>query len=198
MEIQSGWGLNPKTSGFSTSDLTEIVAMDLEQEARGVIPSGLGRSYGDSSLNSGGFRFYSNFYKDLVIDSDTGVAVCGSGVTIRELEYEAQLKGFLPPVVPGTSFVTVGGAFASDIHGKSQQFDGNFSDHVVAITMLDRHGNESDFLPDSEEFKATAGGMGLTGFISRLQIKLMKIDTPVIYQEEVRVKGEISLHSCMG
>lgn len=188
-EIHTGWGLNLKARGFSAKNFDEIRSLRENQSARGAIPSGLSRSYGDSSISSGGVRFKSSNYTGILIDALTGLAECGSGVSIRELEYEAQLKGFLPPVVPGTSFVTLGGAFASDIHGKSQQTDGNFSDHVSSISIIDDQGFERKFTSESEEFKATAGGMGLTGFISRLEIKLKKVDIPVIYQEEVRVRN---------
>ena len=188
-EIHSGWGLNLKAYGFSANNFDEIRSLRENQNVRGAIPSGLNRSYGDSSISSGGVRFVSANYTEVSIDALTGLAKCGSGVSIRELEYEAQLKGFLPPVVPGTSFVTLGGAFASDIHGKSQQKDGNFSDHVTSISIIDDQGFERKFTSGSEEFKATAGGMGLTGFISRLEIKLKKVDIPIIYQEELRVSN---------
>jgi len=188
-EIHTGWGLNLKARGFSANNFEEIRSFREIIRARGVIPSGLSRSYGDSSISSGGVRLKSSHFKGIFIDALTGLADCGSGVSIRELEYEAHLKGFLPPVVPGTSFVTLGGAFASDIHGKSQQTDGNFSDHVALISVIDDEGIERNFSPESEEFKATAGGMGLTGFISRLEIKLKKVDIPMVYQEEVRVRN---------
>jgi len=139
----------------------------------------------------------SSNYREILIDEFTGIAECGSGVSIRELEYEAHLRGFLPPVVPGTSFVTLGGAFASDIHGKSQQSDGNFSNHVAEISIIDDQGFEKKFLPESEEFKATAGGMGLTGFISRVHIKLKKVNIPIIYQEEIRVKNLSEMFSTL-
>jgi decaprenylphospho-beta-D-ribofuranose 2-oxidase len=188
-EIHSGWGLNLKAYGFSAKNFDEIRSLRENQNVRGAIPSGLNRSYGDSSISSGGVRFMSTNYTGISIDALTGIAECGSGVLIRDLEYEAQSKGFLPPVVPGTSFVTLGGAFASDIHGKSQQTDGNFSDHVTSISIIDDLGFERKFTSGSEEFKATAGGMGLTGFISRLEIKLKKVDIPIIYQEEVRARN---------
>jgi len=197
LEVQTGWGLNPKSLGFSTNELQEILDLETNQVSRGVIPSGLNRSYGDSSLNSGGYRFHSDIYKEIEIDPESGIANCGSGVSIRELEYEANLKGFLPHVVPGTSFVTLGGAFASDIHGKSQQTDGNFSDHVLGIALIDRYGVEKKYSPESEEFKATAGGMGLTGFISKLQIQLKKIETSIIFQEEIRVKNLSKMFSVL-
>lgn len=188
-DIHVGWGLNLKAHGYSANNFEEVRRFRENNLARGVIPSGLSRSYGDSSISSGGVRFKSSDYTGISIDELTGLADCGSGVSIRELEYEAHLRGFLPPVVPGTSFVTLGGAFASDIHGKSQQTDGNFSDHVSSISVIDGEGFERKFAPESEEFKATAGGMGLTGFISRLEIKLKKVDIPMVYQEEVRVRN---------
>jgi decaprenylphospho-beta-D-ribofuranose 2-oxidase len=188
-EIHTGWGLNLKARGLSANNFEEVRRFRENNLARGVIPSGLSRSYGDSSISSGGVRFKSSNYTSISIDALTGLADCGSGVSIRELEYEAHLRGFLPPVVPGTSFVTLGGAFASDIHGKSQQTDGNFSDHVSSISLINDEGLERKFSSDSEEFKATAGGMGLTGFISRLEIRLKKVDIPMVYQEEVRVRN---------
>jgi decaprenylphospho-beta-D-ribofuranose 2-oxidase len=189
IEVQHGWGLTPKSRGFSTNTFEDILKLEEPKESRGAIPCGMSRSYGDSSLNSGGYRLLSIAYKGIDIDETSGIATCGSGVSIRELEYVAHLKGFLPPVVPGTSFVTLGGAFASDIHGKSQQTDGNFSDHVKSIFVIDRYGEERNFSSESDEFKATAGGMGLTGFISKLQIELKRVEIPMIYQEEVRVKN---------
>ena len=188
-EIHTGWGLNLKARGFSANNFEDVRRIREDNRTRGVIPSGLSRSYGDCSISSGGVRFKSSNYRGISIDALTGLADCGSGVSIRELEYEAHLRGFLPPVVPGTSFVTLGGAFASDIHGKSQQTDGNFSEHVSSISVIDSEGFERKFAPESDEFKATAGGMGLTGFISRLEIKLKKVDIPMVYQEEVRVRN---------
>jgi decaprenylphospho-beta-D-ribofuranose 2-oxidase len=187
VEIHHAWGLNLKSRGFSTSNPNEIIDLARTKDSRGAIPYGLGRSYGDSALNSGGFRLNSKNYRFIEINESTGIARCGSGISIRELEYESSLRGFLPAVVPGTGFVSLGGAFASDIHGKSQQIDGNFADHVVAVTIMDSNGNERKYLPESEEFKATAGGMGLTGFITELEIKLKKVNSLLISQKETRV-----------
>lgn len=187
IEIHYGWGLNQKSRGFSTNNPNEIIVLAKTKDSRGAIPYGLGRSYGDSASNSGGFRLTSENYRFIEINESTGVARCGSGISIHELEYESSLRGFLPAVVPGTSYVSLGGAFASDIHGKSQQIDGNFADHVLAITVMDSNGVERKYLPDSQEFKATVGGMGLTGFITELEIKLKRVKTPLISQKEIRV-----------
>jgi len=187
--VQKGWGRTNCSLGISLDNFEELPSVTQEVLSRGAIPSGRFRSYGDSALNSGGVNINSNKFKMIDIQADKGTATCGSGVTIGELEYAAHLHGFLPAVVPGTGYVTLGGAFASDIHGKSQQSKGNFSDHVTQITLIDNHGVAHEYTSDSAEFKATAGGMGLTGFISELRINLEAVEIPVIYQKEIRVKS---------
>jgi decaprenylphospho-beta-D-ribofuranose 2-oxidase len=187
--LQMGWGRTNYSLGVSLDNFEELSGVTAEVRSRGAIPSGRFRSYGDSALNSGGVNFNSNKFKMIEIQPDIGMAICGSGVTIGELEHAAHLYGFLPSVVPGTGYVTLGGAFASDIHGKSQQTKGNFSDHVTQITLIDSNGIAHKYAPESAEFRATAGGMGLTGFISELHIDLEAVETPVIFQKEIRVKS---------
>jgi decaprenylphospho-beta-D-ribofuranose 2-oxidase len=187
--LQTSWGRTNCSLGVSLDNFEELPGVTAEVRSRGAIPSGRFRSYGDSALNSGGININSNKFKAIEIQADKGIAICGSGVTIGELEYAAHLYGLLPAVVPGTGYVTLGGAFASDIHGKSQQTKGNFSDHVEQITLIDRNGIAQNYTPETAEFKATAGGMGLTGFISELHINLEAVETPIIFQKEIRVKS---------
>ena len=187
--LQMGWGRTNYSLGILLDSFDELTRVSAEVLSRGAIPSGRFRSYGDSALNSGGVSINSNKFKTIEIQADKGIAVCGSGVTFGELEHATHLHGFLPPVVPGTGYVTLGGAFASDIHGKSQQSKGNFSDHVSQITLIDGNGIAHEYHSDSAEFKTTAGGMGLTGFISELRINLEAVETPMIYQKEIRVKS---------
>ena len=156
------------------------------------LPIGLGRSYGDSGLNSKGISWSSSLLKEIKINPKTKVAYCESGVTIGELEREALKFGLFPPVVPGTEFVTVGGAFASNIHGKSHHVYGSFADNVNCLILRDSRGKDIKLSPSDnskEEFWATAGGMGLTGFIVSLEISLIEVESSYFKIQEKRVEN---------
>ncbi len=180
----SNWGNYPRVKKnmldfASESDLREkIAAVD------GVIPRGMGRSYGDASL---GTTMLSTLEYNQVLDFDKekGVLNCESGVTLdRILELVIPLGWFLS-VTPGTKFVSVGGAVASDVHGKNHHKEGALSAFVLSFTMMLETG-EVVTCSENEHtdlFEATLGGMGLTGVILTVRLKLKPIETSFIYQE---------------
>jgi decaprenylphospho-beta-D-ribofuranose 2-oxidase len=127
-----------------------------------------------------------NQFNEIEIDCN-GLATCGSGVTIGELERAALAQGFFPKVVPGTEFVSLGGAFASDVHGKSHHVNGSFSNAVSEIKLRLANGDLVTLGQDSEDFWATAGGMGLTGAIEGIQIQLGKVETGFVVAQHQRV-----------
>ena len=170
-----GWGRNVYTEDFGSTSI-----------ARGYLPIGSRRSYGDSSLNSGGSSLAMNHFNKIEIDCN-GLATCGAGVTIGELERAALAQGFFPKVVPGTEFVSLGGAFASDVHGKSHHVNGSFSNAVSEIKLRLANGDLVELGQDSEDFWATAGGMGLTGAIEGIQIQLGKVETGFVVAQHQRV-----------
>jgi decaprenylphospho-beta-D-ribofuranose 2-oxidase len=183
----TGWGGTPVAQMYM-SEFTYLV--DLQNFCRGYIPVGLHRSYGDSALNSGGMGLRTSNLKDIYIDEDSGLARCGGGVSIAELEQRALEFGFFPPVVPGTANVTIGGAIASDIHGKSHHRVGSFSNHLLEMKLLNSDGTVKVITPSDEEdkiFKATVGGMGLTGLILEVTIQLLKVETDFVNVHEKRV-----------
>ncbi len=158
---------------------------------RGAIARGLGRSYGDSAANSGGVTLETQLLNKIEFKLDEGLVVVGSGVTIQKLEAESMKYGYFPYVVPGTAFVTVGGAIASDIHGKSHHKIGSFSNFVTEMTLLLSDGTFRRILPrgdTSNLFWATVGGMGLTGIVVEATLKLQEIETSFLQVEEHRVK----------
>ncbi len=141
---------------------------------------GLGRSYGDAAQNGGGLvvRLVSSA-GDIVLDQQASVATVGAGVSIDELLRVIVPCGFFVPVTPGTRFVTIGGAIASDIHGKNHHVDGSIGNHIVSITMMLADGSTTVIDPDVDPtlFWATVGGMGLTGVMLDATIRLLPIET---------------------
>lgn len=192
-----GWGRYPyvQTLGVrpkSKDELKECLADTIRQGAH-ALAYGHGRSYGDSGLPGLNTRVIHTRHLNRILhfDHETGWIRCEAGVSIYELIQTFVPKGFFPPVVPGTQFVTVAGAISNDIHGKNHHVDGTFTDHVRRIEILTGDGEiivcDSTHYP--ELFWATVGGLGLTGLILSLELKLMKIDGPGIAMESIKVKN---------
>ena len=185
----SGWGRN--ITSHSHDVLGSEKMDDVKDGVRGAIPSGLGRSYGDSALNTNGIRIDSSSLKSIKQIEDSNVFRCGAGVTIGELSRAAIPLGLYPFVVPGTEFVTVGGATAGDIHGKSHHRVGSFSRKIRRIKLLISDGQLLEIYPEGETadlFNATIGGLGLTGFILEIDIELMPINCSEIDVIEKRAR----------
>src|SRR6185312_2763391 len=106
------------------------------------ISRGLGRSYGDASLNSGGGTILqTRLNRFLSFDQDAGVLECEAGVSFAEILQYFAPRGYFAPVTPGTKFVTVGGAIAADIHGKNHHVDGSFGRFVTSLELLTGKGD---------------------------------------------------------
>ena len=159
---------------------------------RSTLSRGLGRSYGDSSLPaSEGDIALNTVLADrlLAFDPGTGRVRAEAGFTMRELYRVFLPRGWFAPVTPGTSFVTLGGMVASDVHGKNHHSDGTFGQHVTALRLMVADGRVIDCSPTTEAdlFWATIGGMGLTGHILEVEFCLRKVPSPWIYQLTERV-----------
>ncbi len=146
---------------------------------RGMIPRGMGRSYGDAAQLKSGLVLEMTRLKGSQLSARQGSVTAEAGVTIGELLRQLVPAGWMVPVVPGTQHVTVGGAIASDIHGKNHGAVGTFSSHVRAIGLLTATGEVRELTPDSEDglFTATVGGMGLTGSILWAEIGLLRVSS---------------------
>jgi decaprenylphospho-beta-D-ribofuranose 2-oxidase len=185
--INRGWGNNLFSFSKQTSNLSDNNYNELLR--RGVVPIGNGRSYGDSALNSGGYLLSSNNYNQIIINEAANTALVGSGVMLEKLEQELLKHNLFLPVVPGTAQITIGGAIASDVHGKSHHHNGSFGDHLLKIKLLTSTFEELELFPTGEYanfFWATVGGMGLTGQILEAEIRLIKVENELISVEEQR------------
>src|SRR5262249_12041338 len=139
--VVHGWGGGPqcRVMRFSPHDVEELrdgLRGGEERFCAGAIARGAGRSYGDAAQRAGGLVVDTSRLKGIGIDRENGVATVGAGVTIGELLSAAIQAGWIVPVVPGTQHVTVGGAIASDIHGKNHSALGTFGAHVGELTLL--------------------------------------------------------------
>lgn len=154
------------------------------------IPRGMGRCYGDASL---GAKMVStrNLNRFLNFDSQTGILTAESGVTFEDILTFFVPRGWFPPVTPGTKFVSLGGALASDVHGKNHHKEGSIADYVTEFDLLTAQGKifRCSHDSNSEIFRATMGGMGLTGLILRVSIQLRPIETSAIKLESIKANN---------
>lgn len=159
-----------------------------------AIAHGCGRSYGDVALNPGGLLIETHRLDRFIsFDAGNGLLTCEAGVTLAEILRATSLpgadgSGWLLPVVPGTRFVTVGGAIANDVHGKNAHVFGSFGCHVVSLELARSDGQTLTCSATSnpELFAATIGGLGLTGLILRATLRLRRVDGLALEHEEIR------------
>jgi decaprenylphospho-beta-D-ribofuranose 2-oxidase len=182
-QLLTGWGRTSATRATVwTPARTEQIADRLRRAAhpgsRGVIARGLGRSYGDAAQNAGGTVILATgLDRVLELDVEKGTVTCEAGVSIDTLMRALIPLGWFPTVVPGTRYVTVGGAVASDIHGKYRL--GSFCDAVTRLTLATPGSGMITVGPEEQPdvFWATAGGMGLTGVVTEATMRLQPLET---------------------
>jgi decaprenylphospho-beta-D-ribofuranose 2-oxidase len=160
-----------------------------------ALARGQGRSYGDAALNGHGSLILTERLNRFLKWSPTDGTLCvEAGATIGDVLRFSVARGFFLPVVPGTQFVSIGGAIAADIHGKNHHVHGSFCQHVQSMTLILADGRrlEVSKQKDPELFWASAGAMGLTGLIECATIQLMPVQSAAI---RVRCKSTVNLES---
>lgn len=185
-----GWGNYPRV------DAPEYFPAQLEdcytEPFQAYLPRGMGRSYGDASLpapahDSLNTRFLKNF---ISFDRETNILEAEGGVTFEEILHYFVPKGYFVPVTPGTKFVSLGGAIASNVHGKNHHHVGSIERFVKELTVRTPTGTftcSPDQRPDL--FRGTISGYGLTGLIERVKLEMRPIETSYFRSRNIKAQN---------
>jgi decaprenylphospho-beta-D-ribofuranose 2-oxidase len=182
----SGWGNNNFINSkiYFPKNISEIKKLIKPK----TIARGLGRSYGDSSIQPNSTVITTRLDKMLYFNVKTGVIEAESGITIESMLEAIVKKGWFLPVTPGSKKITLGGMIASNVHGKNHHKVGSFKSHIINLKIINQN---KKLLTCSKKtnkklFNYTVGGMGLTGIIYSCKFKLKKIKSDLIYQEKIK------------
>lgn len=189
----SGWGRSHRAAvEAARPERRQALIETLTGGEAPLLARGGGRSYGDCATISGG-RVILTERLDRILDFDAGNGqlVVEPGVTFDDLLRTFVPRGWLVPVVPGTAFATIGGAVANDVHGKNHEHAGSFGDHVRWCELLLPSGETVRISPRTrpELFKATIGGIGLTGILLAVCFRLVRVPSNAVWTRETRIDG---------
>lgn len=182
----SGWAGRPRERSWVVrpEHRTEVAEALRVAMARGsAVARGRGTAYGDVAMNRlGGVVATDRLQRLLAFQSDTGLLTCEAGVPLRDVVEFALPRGFFPAVTPGTWKATVGGCLACDVHGKNHHVAGSFAQHVTEFRLLTASGDVVVCTQEGtpELFWATAGGLGLTGVILDVTLRLRRVATSAV------------------
>ena len=181
----AGWGHYPVVEGTLLGCSDRRAATQATQVSNTLIARGNGRSYGDPAINPDATLSALRLDRLIAFDPATGRLTCEAGLLLAELLAQFVPRGWFPPVTPGTKFVTIGGMIAADVHGKNHHQVGSFGHHVEQLELLTANGTVvvCSRTQNHDLFRATIGGMGLTGVILSATFRMIPIETAWIRQE---------------
>lgn len=182
------WGKYPFVKSEVTLFLSDSQLQSDLQQSKHFIPFGNGRSYGDSAL-APNIIYCKNYNYFLGFDEENGILHAQGGVELSEIINVIVPKGWFLKISPGTKFITLGGAIASDVHGKNHHIEGCFSECIKELNVMLPNGEIKSCVKGDDLFHATCGGMGLTGIIIDAKIYLKKINSKNINQTTVKTKN---------
>ncbi|MBS1550068.1 MAG: FAD-binding oxidoreductase [Bacteroidetes bacterium] len=186
----TNWGNFPIVEKVLKSEDSVEKIKDFVLNNNEVIARGNGRCYGDASLGENIFST-KRLNKFIGFNRLDGVIECESGVLLSDILEISVPYGFFLSVTPGTKFVSIGGAIASDVHGKNHHAEGCFSESLISFKLMNENGKVllCSRNQNADVFWATIGGMGLTGIILSATIQLKKIETAYIRQESIKAEN---------
>lgn len=154
-----------------------------------ILPQGNARSYGDSCMNQGGLVVCTRYMRRFIdFDPETGLLQCEAGLQLADILDVVEPQGWFLSATPGTKFATVGGAIANDVHGKSHHIEGTFGRHVTRFELLRTDGSRllCSTTENVDWFRATIGGLGLTGMITWAELRLKKVPSSAVNVETIK------------
>ncbi|MEL6971859.1 MAG: FAD-binding oxidoreductase [Bacteroidota bacterium] len=178
------WGSYPSVDGQHITPPSVEEMQELLRSRTHLIPRGNGRCYGDSALAA---SMISTRHLNAILDFDTerGIITAETGLLFDDLLQYIVPYGWFLPVVPGTKMITLGGAIASNVHGKNHHQAGAFGDYILSFKLIDEAGvlkscsrKENPIL-----FAHTIGGYGTTGIIVSIKLQLQRITTSYYHQQ---------------
>jgi decaprenylphospho-beta-D-ribofuranose 2-oxidase len=184
----TSWGKYPLIQSEVTLFSSENQLQNELLNKKQFIPFGNGRSYGDSALASN-IIYCKSYNYFLGFDEQSGILHVQAGVELSDIIEVFIPKGWFLKVTPGTKYITIGGAIASDVHGKNHHVQGCFSECVKELSIMLPNGEIKTCVKGDELFYATCGGMGLTGVILDAKIYLKKINSKNINQATIKTKN---------
>ncbi|WP_027550098.1 FAD-binding oxidoreductase [Bradyrhizobium sp. Cp5.3] len=187
MTLVSGWGRFPVVDTDVLRPRSFEAVGEAVAGAAGTVARGNGRAYGDAGIGASQPITMTGFDRVRSFDRATGRIRLEAGVLLSDLIDTFGPHGFLPFVVPGTRFVSIGGAIAADVHGKNHHCEGGFGRYVDSILLRTGEGEtiEASREQNSDAFFATIGGMGLTGVILEATMRLRPVETGWIRERVV-------------
>lgn len=192
--LHSGWAHYPKIPGRLSTYRNGCEPKKVEH-----IPRAMGRSYGDQAIRENGLLLNTlRNDKVLSFDLEKGLIKAEAGLTLDALITICLPHGFFPFVVPGTKYISLGGAIANDVHGKGHHKDGSFLNHCTGFSLRTLSGEKLWCSPEENSalFYANAGGCGLLGMIEEVELELRPIASPLLETETYRascIEGQLDL-----
>lgn len=186
----TNWGNFPVVEKEMKSEDSLAKIKEFVRTNHEVIARGNGRCYGDASLGEHIFST-KRLNKMISFDRLNGILECESGVLLSDVLEVSVPQGYFLYVTPGTKFISVGGAIASDVHGKNHHAEGCFSEYVISFQLIIENSEVINCSREenSDKFWATIGGMGLTGIIVSAKFKLKNIESVFIRQESIKAEN---------
>ncbi|GAA2149879.1 FAD-binding oxidoreductase [Kitasatospora kazusensis] len=182
--LLQGWGRTTGSRSRVVGPLAPDALRDLVagRPERGLLARGAGRSYGDAAQNADGLVLAPATGPRIEPDTAAATVRATGSTTFAELLAALVPHGLLLPVLPGTRHLTVGGAVAADVHGKNQRADGSLSHWLESVELLGGDGELHTLGADRDgpAFRATVGGMGLTGVVLAATLRLVRIRSTLL------------------